>query len=213
MVLVVTSAALLDATREPIRGWNKIVQSSSMRNKYLSKLIVIEATLFKHEMTNGQEELILNLIGLNIIIAVYCNGCVKKWSSGFEKRFQEAITWQRLWIPIYSIYWFFVKNHRCCTMVRQTQIHRKSNFRILRSEGAQKLRTYITKKTPKKFLFITCSLGATAISANPVFHEKGDFRVIFPILIIELCDQNYKTGNAILPNYPSSPIFLCQCSP
>ena len=121
MVLVVTSAALLDATREPIRGWNKIVQSSSMRNKYLSKLIVIEATLFKHEMTNGQEELKLNLIGLNIIIAVYCNGCVKKWSSGFEKRFQEAITWrrwcqyrQRLWIPIYSIYWFFVKNHRCC---------------------------------------------------------------------------------------------------
>ena len=67
--------------------WNKIVQSSSMRNKYLSKLIVIEATLFKHEMTNGQEELKLNLIGLNIIIAVYCNGCVKKWSS-----FQEAIT-------------------------------------------------------------------------------------------------------------------------
>ena len=42
-----------------------------MRNKYLSKLIVIEATLFKHEMTNGQEELKLNLIGLNIIIAVH----------------------------------------------------------------------------------------------------------------------------------------------
>ena len=100
-----------------------------------------------------------------------------------------------------------------CTMVRQTQIHRKSNFRILRSEGAQKLRTYITKKTPKKFLFITCSLGATAISANPIFHEKGNFRVFFPILIIELRDQNYKIGSAIPPNYPSSPIFICQCSP
>ena len=99
------------------------------------------------------------------------------------------------------------------TMVRQTQIHRKSNFRILESEGAQKFRTYITKKTPKKFLFITCSLGATAISANPVFHEKGNFRVFFPILIIELRDQNYKIGSAIPPNYPSSPIFICQCSP
>ena len=97
-------------------------------------------------------------------------------------------------------------------MVRQTQIHSKSNFRILGSEGAQKLRTYITKKTPKFFQFLIFSLGATAISANPVFHEKGDFRVIFPILIIELRDQNYKTGSAIPPNYPSSPIFICQYS-
>ena len=98
------------------------------------------------------------------------------------------------------------------TMVRQTQIHRKSNFRILESEGAQKLRTYITKKTPKFFQFLIFSLGATAISANPVFHEKGDFRVIFPILLIELRDQNYKTGSAMPPNYPSSPSFICQCS-
>lgn len=47
-------------------------------------------------------------------------------SGVFEKRFQEAITWrrwcqyrQRLWIPIYSIYWFFVKNHRWISVQAQ----------------------------------------------------------------------------------------------
>ena len=76
-------------------------------------------------------------------------------------------------------------------MVRQTQIHSKSNFRILGSEGAQKLRTYITKKTLKNFQFLTFGLGVTAVSVKVTFWKNRDFHPFFTLLLSKISDQNY----------------------
>ena len=64
-------------------------------------------------------------------------------------------------------------------MVPQTQIRQKSNFRILRWEGAQKLRTYITKKTLKNFQFLTFGLGENGRFRKGHFLEKLRFSPLF----------------------------------
>ena len=76
-------------------------------------------------------------------------------------------------------------------MVPQTQIRQKSNFRILRWEGAQKLRTYITKKTLKNFQFLTFGLGDTAVSVRVTFWKNRVFHPFFTLLLSKISDQNY----------------------
>ena len=85
------------------------------------KLIVIAATLCSSSssLKMTDKELKLNLIGLNIIIAVLLQLCQEPehsiWKafsrSNHMMMMMSVHTRQRLWIPIYSIYWFFVKNH------------------------------------------------------------------------------------------------------